>query len=118
MPLAARQNNTGQPAPRLDATGPDPADGSILRLTLVAGLKPSDPVIKGDLMVEYGPVEIGGKTYICPVKSVALSLQHVIYLAAESAAYLGFPQTRVNDVLFKQYHPFRADVRVLTGTNE
>jgi hypothetical protein len=96
----------------------NPADGSILRLTLVAELKPSDPVIKGDLMVEYGPVEIGGKTYICPVKSVALSLQHVIYLTAESAANLGFPQTRVNDVLFKQYHLFRADVRVLTGTSE
>ncbi len=96
----------------------NPANGSIRRLTLVAELKPSDPVIKGDLMVEYGPVEIGGKTYICPVKSVALSLQHVIYLTAVSGANLGPPQTRVNDVLFKQYHLFRADVRMLPETSE
>jgi hypothetical protein len=96
----------------------NPANGSIRRLTLVAELKPSDPVIKGNLMVEYGPVEIGGKTYTCPVKSVALSLQHVIYLTAVSAANLGPPQMRVNDVLFKQYHLFRAEVRMLPETSE
>src|SRR5580658_3690002 len=72
----------------------DPADGSIMRLTLVADLKSSEPVIKANLMVEYGPVELGGKTYMCPVKSVALSLDHVIYRTAISAAAaaLGAPQ--------------------------
>jgi len=98
----------------------NPADGSIMRLTLVAELKSGDPVIKADLMVEYGPVELGGKTYICPVKSVALSLDHIIYRTAISsaAAALGAPQLRVNDELFKQYHLFRADAHILTGADE
>jgi hypothetical protein len=95
----------------------DPADGSIMRLTLVADLKSGEPVIKANLMVEYGPVELGGKTYMCPVKSVALSLDHVIYRTAISAAAaaLGAPQLRVNDVLFMQYHLFRGDVRIVDG---
>jgi VWFA-related protein len=51
--------------------GLTPSDGSFLRLTLQADLKPSYPIAVADILVEYGPVEIGGKTYICPVKSVA-----------------------------------------------
>ena len=98
----------------------NPADGSIMRLTLIADLKPGDPVINADLMVEYGPIELGGKAYICPVKSVALSLEHIIYRTAISAAAaaLGAPQLRVNDELFKQYHLFRADAHILTGAGE
>lgn len=98
----------------------NPVDGTIMRLTLVADLKSGDPVIKADLMVEYGPVELGGKTYICPLKSVALSLDHIIYRMAISsaAAALGAPQLRVNDELFKQYHLFRADAHILTGADE
>jgi hypothetical protein len=98
----------------------NPTDGSIMRLTMVADLNSGDPVIKADLMVEYGPVELGGKTYICPVKSVALSLDHVIYRTAISAAAaaLGAPQLRVNDVLFRQYHLFRGDVRIVSGAVE
>jgi hypothetical protein len=98
----------------------NPADGTIMRLTLVADLKSGDPIIKADLMVEYGSVELGGKTYICPVKSVALSLDHIIYRTAISAAAaaLGAPQLRVNDELFNQYHLFRADAHILTGAGE
>jgi len=98
----------------------NPADGSVLRLTMVADLKPDDPVVKADLMVEYGPVELGGRTYICPVKSVALSLDHILYRTALStaAAALAAPQLRVNDELFKQYHLFRGDVHILAGAVE
>jgi hypothetical protein len=98
----------------------NPADGSIMRLTMVAELKSGEPVIKANLMVEYGPVELGGKNYICPVKSVALSLDHIIYRTAISAAAaaLGAPQLRVNDVLFRQYHLFRGDVRIVSGAGE
>jgi hypothetical protein len=52
----------------------DPSNGTILRLVLRVDPKPTDPFVKADIVVEYGPVKIGGKTYICPVRSVALSL--------------------------------------------
>jgi len=98
----------------------NPADGSILRLTMVADLKSGERVIKADLMVEYGPVELGRKTYICPVKSVALSLDHIVYRTAISAAAaaLAAPQLRVNDELFTEYHLFRGDVHIVSGAGE
>jgi hypothetical protein len=51
----------------------DPLSGAILRLELVADLKSSTPLVRSDIMIEYGPAEIGGKTYICPVRSVSIS---------------------------------------------
>jgi hypothetical protein len=98
--------------------GINPQDGSILRLTMVADLKPVDPGTTAGLMVEYGPVEIGGNTYICPVKSVALSLVWIMH--GESNAMTGEHtsrgplQTRVNHVAFKQYHLFRAEMRIVS----
>lgn len=98
--------------------GIDPADGSILRLTMIADLGPKDPVTKSDLLVSYGPVEIGGATYICPLKSIALTLVHEVRVNSNSfSAYqaeLGPLQTRVNDAVFRNYHLFRAEMRILT----
>jgi VWFA-related protein len=51
----------------------DPATGAILRLAVAADLDSSSPLVRADIMVEYGPVEIGGKSYICPLKSVSIS---------------------------------------------
>jgi VWFA-related protein len=108
----------------------DPESGAILRLTLQADLKPSDPILKADIMVEYGPVEIGGKTYICPVKSVSNALAKPQVPASilmqgfqtqASAQYTpnvpGHQQTLLNDVAFVQYHVFRADARVMAGND-
>jgi hypothetical protein len=98
----------------------DPANGTILRLVLKADLKPSDPIVQANILVEYGPVEIGGKTYICPVRSVALSLQlELDTLSGPGApAAPGPMQTLLNDVVFERYHLFRAEARMLAGTND
>lgn len=95
-----------------------PADGSILRMTMQAELKPAGSVARADLMVDYGPVEIGGKPYICPVRSVALSRVRMIHRLLNDArtlnAVFGPFQTRLNDVVFKEYHLFRVEMRILT----
>lgn len=67
-------------------------------------------------MVEYGPVEIGGITHICPIKSVAITMVREAGVN-ERSAIRGALQTKVNDVLFKQYHLFHAEMRLLTGDN-
>ena len=73
-------------------------------------------------MVEYGPVEIGGATYICPVKSVSLIVARTVNTKANyqnkfgpASTKAGPLLTKVNDVQFKQYHRFRAETRILTG---
>lgn len=95
----------------------DPASGTILRLTLEAELKTSDPVAKAAVMVEYGTVEIGGKPYICPIRSVSSTTAQMVQLDPRYkmplARQLQPLKVRVSDVAFEQYHVFRSDARVL-----
>jgi hypothetical protein len=112
----------------------DPDTGTILRLTMQADLKPAYPMARADLMVEYGPVEIGSKTYICPVRSVAIArgyepeppvghadagpLNFGGMLGSQSAPdpTASVPevlQTLLNHVVFREYHLFRSEVRIV-----
>jgi VWFA-related protein len=95
----------------------DPASGAILRLALEADMKPDELIGRAAILVEYGSVEIGGKTYVCPLKSVSISLAQVVRKGAGfyySGTFPGTKQTLLNDVAFGQYHLFRAEARVLT----
>jgi hypothetical protein len=93
----------------------DAVVGSVLRLTIVADMNPTCRVAKANIVVEYGAVAIGGQTYICPARSISLSEMP----ASEAPKYVqGLPpplRTRLNDVLFVNYHLFRAESRILTG---
>ena len=96
----------------------DPTSGAILRLEAKADLKSFVPLIKSDITVEYGPVEIGGKIYLCPVKSVSLMRSRsVVFLKEwdEGFRTYGPYATTMNDITFDNYHVFRAESRVLTG---
>jgi hypothetical protein len=120
----------------------DPANGTILRLTIVAELSRSSRITRGDVMVEYGPVEIGGTSHICPVKSVSLTVERTVkrdsqyklstddvvkagspqtgmneVQSAADSAEAGSPLTKVNDVRFKDYHQFRSEIRIVPGYN-
>ena len=93
----------------------DPATGTILRLTVQAEQPLGSPILQGDIMVEYGPVEIGGKTYTCPVRSVSMG-----QTASKGASgpfgepTLGLDITLLNDMTFENYHQFRSESRILT----
>lgn len=104
----------------------DPANGTILRLVIIADLSKSDPVVKSEILVEYGPVQIGGETYFCPTRSVAISSAPAQSLKAvqmqrmrsmmveqENAETRPPLQTMLNEVAFRQYHLFRAEARIL-----
>jgi hypothetical protein len=94
----------------------DPANGDILRLAVQPELQPIFPIVRADVAVEYGLVDIGGKSYICPVKSVSISDATIERSSPfGSAAYLaGFKRTALNDVVFKQYRQFRGEVQILS----
>jgi hypothetical protein len=79
----------------------DPSDGTILRVSLRADMERSNPLLVSDLMVEYGPEELGGKSYICPKRAVALWQRLLLQ--------------RLNDVVFQKYHLFSASTRILPG---
>jgi len=101
----------------------DPTSGSVLRISVMAALKPDNPVSRADILVEYGPVEIGGRTDICPLKSVSVTTAQMVQQTERYAQPLAHQmqplKTMLNAVKFEQYHMFRADARVLAaGTGQ
>ncbi len=107
----------------------DQADGTVFRIVVQADLKPTDLISRADIAVEYGLVEIGGRSYICPVRSVAILVDNTV--PGPPAQNLRTPvlppaitsqlrtQTQVDDVAFTQYHLFRAESRMIVeGTRD
>jgi VWFA-related protein len=114
----------------------DPADGTILRLTLISDLGKSDPIARAELMVEYGPVELGQKMFFCPVRSISVSVAPVqmnqmtdlpksvtiptingnarVDLHENSAEDAPL-QVMLNEVVFDKYHLFQSEARILTA---
>jgi hypothetical protein len=96
----------------------DPASGAILRMTLETEMPPHEVVSKAGLLVEYGAVEIGGKSYICPTRSVSVLMAHTTEPsrgAQSAASFNGQAKTFLNDVEFGQYRRFGSETRILTG---
>jgi hypothetical protein len=85
----------------------DPSDGSIRRITVVADLESTDPMSESNISVNYGQVKIGGRTYICPLKSVSLWKTR----GGQST----LQQTRMSDARFSQYRKFGSESRLLIG---
>jgi VWFA-related protein len=97
----------------------DPATGTILRLMLLSDMRAGAPVQSASLLVEYGPVEIGGRDYICPLRAVSLSQAEKVQLSARyaipQANTLHPQQWMLNHVVFEDYHLFRAEARIASG---
>jgi VWFA-related protein len=96
----------------------DPARGAILRVTVDADLEPRLPMLSSGIMVEYGPVLIGEKTYICPTRSVSISRWRGVDILTkwgQTFGVYGRYKTMLNDMAFEKYHIFRAQSRILPG---
>jgi hypothetical protein len=93
----------------------DPSKGTIVRLVMKATPTPDDPLLTANILVEYGPLVMDGKTYVCPLRSVALSVAAQLDASSQPISDPQFLRTSLNDVTFEQYHLFHADVRILSG---
>ena len=104
----------------------DPGTGAILRLTMEAelgwilepNLNPVQPVKGSAAMIEYGPVEMGGKEYICPHRSVVIMRVRTVSaltLWGQTFDVYAPYETRLNDIVYTDYHKFGAEARMLPG---
>lgn len=89
----------------------DPATGAILRIAIQADLKTGDPIERAAILIEYGRVSIGGQDFICPVRSLALSLQQAPY--APNGHVQPPPTLLINENTFTEYHRLGTSVRIL-----
>lgn len=95
----------------------DPGSGAILRLTFQSDLKSTTPLSRSDIAIEYGPVDMGGKTYICPIRSVSILRARSVRVLSnwdEWFRIYGPYATMLNDMSFERYHVFRTNSRILT----
>lgn len=87
----------------------DPASGAILRVTLVSEFAETDPIVRSNVLVQYGPVQIGEKSCMCPVRSVAITMVHDRPPADPRSRLI----LHINEVSFTNYHRFGSTVRIL-----
>jgi len=77
----------------------DPSNGAIQRLVFLADMPKDGRLVTADIAVEYGPIELGGRTYTCPLHGIAVS--H------------GFTLMWLNEISFNRYHLFGTRMRIL-----
>jgi hypothetical protein len=90
----------------------DPETDTVNAITLIADFPPESELTESGLAVQYGQVEIGGKKYVCPVRSVAVSVNRDFRLEAIDGVGL---DRHVNVESFTSYHKFGSDARILTA---
>jgi VWFA-related protein len=96
----------------------DPAEGTILHLQEQFDVRGYVPMDRDEILIDYGPVKIGGKTYFCPVRSVSIARgRSIISMKHWDQIFLSYGpySTKLNDMRFSNYHVFRADSRILPG---
>lgn len=122
----------------------DPDTGAILRLVLKADLKldvaqqpeqDRNPVLRSEVLVEYGRVDIGGKQYVCPLRTVSVMTSWTLggqgpikrptsksegaRAAKKALALMEFSRVNaVNEAAFRDYHVFRSEIRIVSDPGE
>jgi VWFA-related protein len=111
----------------------DPATGAVLRITIEAELSSSSPLRRAASMIEYGPVSIGDREFICPVRSLALS-EEPMWMAVSQNSQMVMngvndeslwqsPSGRtvnstvllINETSFTNYHRLGSTSRIITN---
>ena len=89
----------------------DPATGTILRITIEAEPNDITAFKQAGILLQYGAIELGSKEFICPVRSLALSVAAVAPDPAKDA-----PGENLSETLFTGYQRFASTTRIVSGT--
>jgi hypothetical protein len=90
------------------------ATGAILRITVAAVWKPGDPVSHVTSAIEYGPVKIGDRVYVCPVLSIAFMVVEANACRRLGGAQrLAEPVTTLNRTTFTNYHRLGSTLTIM-----
>jgi VWFA-related protein len=111
----------------------DPATGAVLRITIEAELSSGDPLLRAATMIEYAPVTIGDRKFICPVRSLAISQEPGTLSGCGSGGAMALngvgdasewqsptqrcdhaPVLLINETRFADYHRLGSTARILT----
>ena len=89
-----------------------PDSGRVLRITIEADLDDSAPILTSQLAVQYDDVEIGGRSYLCPVRSIAMTALHNSQMEGINGVGI---ERHLNEVQYLDYHKFGSTARMITN---
>jgi len=110
----------------------DPVTGAVQRITIETELSKGNPLLKAASVVEYGGVVIGDRRFICPLRSLAISMEESWMAGTsgpKSARLNGLgddtawqnattrsnsPVLLINETRFVDYHRLGSTMRVIT----
>jgi len=96
----------------------DPSSGAILRITLEA-IMDDIPIPRVATLIDYGPVVIGERRYICPLRSMTLT-QALANANSTAPMHPMSPDEQPNEIMqvnettFTNYHRLGSTVRILS----
>src|ERR1019366_6608418 len=90
----------------------DPATGTVMRISLEAESAPKEGVERASMAVEYGPVKVGDRILVCPIRSVSILVARAeIHM---TGAIQPVNRLLLNDVQFTNYWGFGPESKILT----
>ena len=95
----------------------DPRSGAILRMTLETDSKPGDPVSHVASVIEYGPVVLGNRRSICPLRSLTFMVEETNGCAHRKQK-LQKPVAMINQTIFSNYRRFGSTVTMIMDEAE
>jgi hypothetical protein len=98
----------------------DPETGVVLRLSIEIGENEVGQFKRVAVMVQYAPVQIGGRNFICPVRSLALDLASAGVTSSlfGNSGLADAPTEWLNVASYSGYHRFASTTRILADTPE
>ncbi|MGA8089849.1 MAG: hypothetical protein WCA10_21440 [Terracidiphilus sp.] len=90
----------------------DPKTGAIMRMSLEAESRSDDPVSHVASVVEYGPVVLGNRRSICPLRSLTFMVEEMNG-CSHGNHKLQKPLTMINQTIFSNYHRFGSSATMI-----
>ena len=90
----------------------DPGSGAVLRMTLMADSRPGDPVSHVGSVIEYGPVVLGNRRSICPLRSLTFMVEEANGCSRGNHK-LQKPVAMINQTIFSNYHRFGSSATMI-----
>ncbi len=88
----------------------NPDSGTVLRITIESDSTDGSPFRRAAILVQYGPVQIGGESFVCPLRSVALT----VAVFNPQSIYADTPTRWLNETVFTSYRRFGSTTQILT----
>lgn len=96
----------------------EPKNGVLVRFTLQTEAGAGDPIKQVSSVIEYGPVTLGDRRYLCPIRSLAFSVQEADSCRESHHRALPRPVAMLNRIVFSDYHRLGSEMTIVPGEQQ